>query len=76
MRPADIELLATPGRPALRGELILVALSRPDLAANSSRSALRRIGPDRAGWGHRRPRHRVQRFEAVLDWWARHLPVS
>ena len=21
-----------------------------------------------------RPRHRVQRFEAVLDWWARHLP--
>ncbi|WP_109209403.1 MULTISPECIES: S9 family peptidase [Microbacterium] len=22
------------------------------------------------------PRHRVQRFDAVLDWWARHLPVS
>ncbi len=22
-----------------------------------------------------RPRHRLQRFEAVLDWWARHLPV-
>lgn len=22
------------------------------------------------------PRHRVQRFEAVLDWWARHLPAS
>ncbi|NLP86105.1 S9 family peptidase [Microbacterium sp. CFH 90308] len=22
------------------------------------------------------PRHRVQRFEAVLDWWQRHLPVS
>ena len=22
-----------------------------------------------------RPRHRVQRFEAVLDWWARHLPT-
>ncbi|MDT0181279.1 S9 family peptidase [Microbacterium sp. ARD31] len=21
------------------------------------------------------PRHRVERFEAVLDWWARHLPV-
>ena len=21
------------------------------------------------------PRHRVQRFEAILDWWARHLPV-
>ncbi|WP_445441939.1 S9 family peptidase [Clavibacter sp. km1a] len=23
-----------------------------------------------------RPRHRVQRFEAILDWWARHLPVA
>lgn len=23
-----------------------------------------------------RPRHRVQRFGAVLDWWARHLPVA
>ena len=23
-----------------------------------------------------RPRHRLQRFEAVLDWWERHLPVS
>lgn len=22
------------------------------------------------------PRHRVQRFEAVLDWWKRHLPVA
>lgn len=23
-----------------------------------------------------RPRHRLQRFEAVLEWWERHLPVS
>ncbi|MEO7348865.1 MAG: S9 family peptidase [Terrimesophilobacter sp.] len=23
-----------------------------------------------------RPRHRVQRFEAILDWWQRHLPVT
>jgi len=23
-----------------------------------------------------RPRHRVQRFDAVLDWWARHLPIA
>lgn len=23
-----------------------------------------------------RPRHRVERFDAVLDWWARHLPVN
>jgi dipeptidyl aminopeptidase/acylaminoacyl peptidase len=22
------------------------------------------------------PRHRLQRFEAILDWWARYLPVS
>ncbi|GAA5197672.1 S9 family peptidase [Microbacterium jejuense] len=22
------------------------------------------------------PRHRVERFDAVLDWWARHLPVG
>jgi dipeptidyl aminopeptidase/acylaminoacyl peptidase len=22
------------------------------------------------------PRHRVQRFDAVLDWWRRHLPVG
>ncbi|MDR6166442.1 dipeptidyl aminopeptidase/acylaminoacyl peptidase [Microbacterium paludicola] len=22
-----------------------------------------------------RPRHRVERFEAILDWWGRHLPV-
>lgn len=23
-----------------------------------------------------RPRHRVERFDAVLDWWARHLPAG
>jgi dipeptidyl aminopeptidase/acylaminoacyl peptidase len=23
-----------------------------------------------------RPRHRLQRFEAVLEWWAKHLPAS
>jgi len=23
-----------------------------------------------------RPRHRVERFEAVLEWWQRHLPVG
>ena len=22
------------------------------------------------------PRHRIERFEAVLDWWQRHLPVN
>jgi dipeptidyl aminopeptidase/acylaminoacyl peptidase len=45
--------------------------------------ALRRAGVDAEfllfpGEGHEltrsgRPRHRVQRFEAVLEWWARHL---
>jgi dipeptidyl aminopeptidase/acylaminoacyl peptidase len=23
-----------------------------------------------------RPRHRQQRFEVILDWWQRHLPVG
>ena len=23
-----------------------------------------------------RPRHRRQRFDAILDWWARYLPVE
>lgn len=23
-----------------------------------------------------RPRHRLQRFEAILDWWARYLPIT
>ncbi|MFF5991387.1 S9 family peptidase [Prauserella flavalba] len=54
MRPVDLELLAVPGRPAAAGDLILVALSRPDLAGNSYRSSLRRIGPDGADtpWTH------------------------
>ncbi|PXY19346.1 S9 family peptidase [Prauserella muralis] len=53
MRPADLELLATPGQPALRGELLLIALSRPDLAGDSYRSSLRRVGPDGdTAWTH------------------------
>lgn len=46
MRPGDIELLTTPVTPALRDDLLLVALSRPDLATNSYRSTLRRVTPD------------------------------
>lgn len=48
--------------------------------------ALKRRGHDTEmvlfpGEGHElsrsgRPRHRRQRFEAILDWWARHLPVG
>ncbi|MYW91627.1 S9 family peptidase [Amycolatopsis rubida] len=43
MRPADIEVLAVPGRPALRGDLLLAAVSRPDLETDQYRSAIRRI---------------------------------
>ncbi|SFB52552.1 Dipeptidyl aminopeptidase/acylaminoacyl peptidase [Amycolatopsis marina] len=44
MRPADIELLTVPGSLTLRGDLLVAGLSRPDLADNSYRSSLRRIG--------------------------------
>ena len=46
MRPADIELLVTPGKPALRGDLLLVGVSTPDSAGNTYRSCLRRVGLD------------------------------
>ncbi|GAA3624535.1 S9 family peptidase [Microbacterium awajiense] len=49
-------------------------------------SALKRAGVEAElvvfpGEGHElsrsgRPRHRVQRFEVILDWWRRHLPVD
>ncbi len=49
-------------------------------------SALRRCGVDAEllifpGEDHElsrsgRPRHRLERFEAILDWWQRHLPVT
>ncbi|WP_290057723.1 S9 family peptidase [Amycolatopsis solani] len=54
MRPADIEALAAPGRPALRGNLLLTALSHPDLKANAARSALRRVSLDggESAWTH------------------------
>ncbi|EHR51725.1 dipeptidyl aminopeptidase/acylaminoacyl peptidase [Saccharomonospora marina XMU15] len=46
MRPADLELFAVPGRPALHGELLLTALTRPDLRTDSYVGALRRIDLD------------------------------
>src|SRR5690606_13975729 len=53
VRPTDIELLKTPGRPALSGELLLVAVSRPDLDTNSYVSALHRVGDDGlSAWTH------------------------
>ncbi|WP_328611061.1 S9 family peptidase [Amycolatopsis sp. NBC_00345] len=54
MRPADIEALVVPGRPALRGELLLTAVKRPDLESDSGHSALRRVdlGGGEAPWTH------------------------
>lgn len=54
MLPTDIEVLAVPGAPALRGELLLTAVARPDLASNSYRGGLRRIGLDgsESAWTH------------------------
>ncbi|MEU7785066.1 S9 family peptidase [Amycolatopsis sp. NPDC049159] len=54
MRPADIEDLVVPGRPALRGNLLLTALSQPDLKANAARGALRRVSLDggESAWTH------------------------
>ncbi|MEU5261668.1 S9 family peptidase [Amycolatopsis sp. NPDC021455] len=54
MRPADIEALVVPGRPALRGNLLLTALKRPDLKTDAAHSALRRVSPDggETAWTH------------------------
>ncbi|SED20412.1 Dipeptidyl aminopeptidase/acylaminoacyl peptidase [Amycolatopsis tolypomycina] len=55
MRPADIEHLVVPGRPALRGNLLLTALKRPDLTANATHGAVRRVALDGGGeaaWTH------------------------
>ncbi|MFI5593328.1 S9 family peptidase [Amycolatopsis sp. NPDC051758] len=55
MRPADIEDLVVPGRPALRGNLLLTALKKPDLKTNAAHSALRRVSLDGGGeaaWTH------------------------
>ncbi len=49
MRPEDIELLAAPGAPALRGDLLLVGVAAPDLAVNTYRGGLRRVAPDGGG---------------------------
>ncbi|WP_158891236.1 S9 family peptidase [Amycolatopsis anabasis] len=48
MRPSDIELLTVPGPPALRGDLLLAGVTRPDPVRNTYRGGLRRIGLDGA----------------------------
>ncbi|KZB86672.1 S9 family peptidase [Amycolatopsis regifaucium] len=54
MRPVDIEALTVPGTPALRGDLLLTAVSRPDLKTNSYRGGLRRVdlGGGEGPWTH------------------------
>ncbi|UOZ05982.1 S9 family peptidase [Amycolatopsis sp. WQ 127309] len=54
MRPADIEHLVVPGRPALRGDLLLTAVQNPDLKTNAAHSALRRVSFDggESAWTH------------------------
>ncbi|WP_328647192.1 S9 family peptidase [Amycolatopsis sp. NBC_00348] len=54
MRPADIESLVVPGRPALRGDLLLTAVQNPDLKTNAAHSALRRVSFDggESAWTH------------------------
>ncbi|MEU8637611.1 S9 family peptidase [Amycolatopsis sp. NPDC048633] len=54
MRPADIEALVVPGRPALRGNLLLTALKKPDLKTNAAHSSVRRVSLDggESAWTH------------------------
>jgi dipeptidyl aminopeptidase/acylaminoacyl peptidase len=44
MLPADLELFAVPGKPALRGETLLAGLSHPDAKANIYRGGLWKVG--------------------------------
>lgn len=46
MRPTDIDLLTTPGAPALHGDLLLTGVSAPHAEGNTYRGALWRIGLD------------------------------
>src|SRR5438067_2102428 len=54
MRPADLDLLAVPGTPALRGDLLLAGVSNPDSDANAYRGLLWKVGFDGAArrWTH------------------------
>ncbi len=46
MRPDDVALLRQPSSPTLRGDLLVVAVARPDADANEYHSALQRIPLD------------------------------
>lgn len=58
--------------PLSQGERYYLALKRLGVAAEM----LIFPGEDHELSRSGRPRHRLQRFEAVLDWWQRYLPVS
>lgn len=49
VRSEDIQLLAVPGTPALRGELLLVGVTNPDLDTNNYRGGLRQVRLDGSG---------------------------
>jgi dipeptidyl aminopeptidase/acylaminoacyl peptidase len=49
VRPGDIELLNVPDSVSVRGELLLVAATHPDLADNSYRGGLHRVALDGSG---------------------------
>jgi dipeptidyl aminopeptidase/acylaminoacyl peptidase len=54
VRPSDIEALTVPRALALRGELLLAGLSRPDLTTNAYRGSIRKVGLDgtEGPWTH------------------------
>lgn len=53
MRPIDIELQQVPGRPALSEDLLLVSVTRPDVAANAYVGGLHRVDRDGVmAWTH------------------------
>ncbi|HEY8372028.1 MAG TPA: S9 family peptidase [Pseudonocardiaceae bacterium] len=55
MRPEDLPLLATPGYPALHGELLITDVVRPDLDTNTYRGGLWRVpldGGEPQPWTH------------------------
>ncbi|GAA3869720.1 S9 family peptidase [Saccharothrix violaceirubra] len=58
MRPDDLPSLTLPGSVSVRGDLVLVDVSTPDVGANAYRGALHRVALDGSGahrytWGER-----------------------
>ncbi|WP_367137125.1 alpha/beta fold hydrolase [Saccharothrix sp. HUAS TT1] len=49
MRPDDLQSLTQPGSVSVRGDLVLVNVTTPDVAANAYRGGLHRVAPDGGG---------------------------